>query len=148
MGYQMASRIDNGYQSFSRKAKSHLLFLLSHLSLRQNCSWSSFNHSLTFSLSPILLVSFIERIPHRFHLSCPWNPTPQRVWLFHLPGFHLKTPFSHGVKELSIYGWESSKTNVILAVLPSCKWKLFQDEYQSWKIINCGGKAVIIPKDI
>lgn len=99
-GYQMASRIDNGYQSFSRKAGSHLLFLHSHLSPRWKCSWSSFNHWLTFFLSPILSVSFIERIPHRFRLSCPCNTTPQREWLFHLPGFHLKTPRSKGTLRL------------------------------------------------
>lgn len=92
MSYQMASRIDNGYQSFSGKAGSHLLFFLSHLSPRWKCPWSSFNHSLTFSHSPILFASFRGRIPHRFHLCCLCNPTLQRGYST-CHGSHLESHF-------------------------------------------------------
>lgn len=127
MGYQMASRIDNGYQSFLER--QGVIYYSSFTLVSQiKMLLISLNHWLTFSLSPILLVFFTERILHRFHLSCSCNSTPKRGWLFHLLEFHSKTPFSHEVKQFSIYSWGSS--NVNLASLQSCKRKLFCDEYQ------------------
>lgn len=120
MSYQMASRIDNRYQSFSGKAGSHLLFFLSHLSPRWKCPWSSFNHSLTVSHSPILFAPFRGRIPCRFHLCCPCNPTLQRGYST-CHRSHLKTRFSHEGTPLSTHGWESSKNNAIAAMPQS--WK-------------------------
>lgn len=148
MSYQMASRIDNRYQSFSGKAGSHLLFFLSHLSPRWKCPWSSFNHSLTVSHSPILFAPFRGRIPCRFHLRCPCNPTLQRG-LFHLPPIPFKD---------SIFSWRNATVHSWLgkfkeqcyrchATIMEVQLPPLCEVQQSKKIMNFCGKEIIIPID-